>query len=249
MPAHTKDVDWPAIRMRFKDGEPASAIARGVDVTRQAILKRARKEDWLEKGQALVPAIRGASPALIDQEYTSEATWRQFVEKTATGQRLVDPKTAADRSGVARGKCSVELLVKMLLLVDRAVPPSVAAKRHMIAPDSLSKWRRRDHGLDELFQAAEAGNACRRILRVEAAAARGDIASDRFILERSRITKEEFSKAGDRAGRAAEPINVIFNLSPPKPPEVVIESGDRWAKGPPGVTTHTLPNHRDGKDG
>ena len=249
MPAHTKDVDWPAIRVRFKDGEPASAIARDVDVTRQAILKRARKEDWLGKAQALVPAVRGASPALIDQEYISETTWRRLVEETATGQRLVDPKTAADRSGVARGKCSVELLVRLLLLIDRAVPPSIAAKRHRIAPDSLSKWRRADPGVDELFQAAEAGNTCRRILRVEAAAARGDIASDRFIRERSKMSREEFSKAGDRAGRAAEPINVIFNLSPPKPPEVVIEAQDRWAKGPTGSATHTLPDHRVVKDG
>jgi hypothetical protein len=42
----TTTVDWPTIRERWQGGETASEIARTVDVTRQAIQYRARREGW-----------------------------------------------------------------------------------------------------------------------------------------------------------------------------------------------------------
>lgn len=242
MPAHTKAVNWEAIRTRFHDGESATSIARDFDITRQGILKRSKKEDWLGKGVVVVPATQRTFPLAIDQEYTTEATWRRFVERTETGQRLVNPRTAADRR-LSGGKWSVNLLVNLLLLVDRSVPANVAAKRHRIKPESLTRLRGADSGLDDLFQAAAAGNACRRIVRVDARAAGGDIGSDKFLLEHSTETREEFTKAGDRARRAGEAITVTFNLSPPKPPEVVIEGNAK------DMTTHAIPDLRAGKDG
>ena len=248
MPAHTKPLDWDSIRTRFHDGESATSIARDFDITRQGILKRAKKEDWLGKGVVVVPATQRTFPVAIDQEYTPEATWHRRVEETETGQWLVNPRNAAELQ-LSGDKRSVGLLVKLLLLVDRAVPPSVAAKRHRINPDSLTKWRRADSGLDDLFQAAAAGNACRRIVRVDARAAGGDIGSDKFLIERSPETREEFAKAaGDRAGKTSGPIHVTFNLSPPKPPVVDVTPGDRWKHGPTGATIRTLPDRRTRED-
>lgn len=39
-------IDWVEIRERYKSGETPYQIAKDVDVTRQAIMKRAAKENW-----------------------------------------------------------------------------------------------------------------------------------------------------------------------------------------------------------
>ncbi len=169
-----------------------------------------------------------------------------LVKETAIAGRLQNPKNEADRR-LASGRCSVENLARILTLVDRGVPQTIAAKCLAIPRVTLDAWKKADAGLQEVFDSAEAQSAMRRVLWLEEAGERGDSGSVRWLLEHVEGSRGEFKKA-ESAGKAAGPINVTFNLSPPKPPEVVIESGDPWSKGPAGSTTHTLPDHRAAED-
>ena len=41
-------VDWPAIRARIEAGEGYTSVAKDFEVTRQAIQKRWKREEWLK---------------------------------------------------------------------------------------------------------------------------------------------------------------------------------------------------------
>src|SRR3546814_1549983 len=85
---------WPAIRRRFEAGEAANAIAKDVPVSKQAILKRAKKEGWTETGKWL-PATRATTTA----EKIANPTDRSSKMIASFGKRT--PETAAEKIGRA----------------------------------------------------------------------------------------------------------------------------------------------------
>ncbi len=247
MPARPKPgVDWREIEVRFRNGETSNALSKCFDVSRQAIDLRAKRGGWRGKLEMKLPALRKSLRETIDTDWEPSGKWLSVVKETAIAERLQSPKNEADRR-LASGRCSIENLARILTLVERGVPQTIAAKCLAIPRVTLDAWKKTDGSLQDLFDGAEAQAAMRRVLWLEEAGERGDSGSVRWLREHVEGSRGEFKKA-EGAGKGPAAVNVTFNLSPPKPPEVMIEEGDRWAKGPAGSTTHTLPNHRVVKD-
>ncbi len=247
MPALPKPgIDWREIETRFRNGETSNALSKCFNVSRQAIDARAKKGGWRGKLEKKLPALRKSFRETLDTDWNPSGEWLSLVKETVIAERLQSPKNEADRR-LASGRCSIENLARILTLIDRGVPQTIAAKCLAIPRVTLDAWKKTDGGLQELFDGASARAAMRRVLWLEEFGERGDGASVRWLLEHDEGSRGEFKKDAG-AGKAAGPITVTFNLSPPKPPIVDVTPEDRWTKGPTGTTTRALPDHADDVD-
>ena len=254
MSSNKSGVPWKTIEERYRAGESATALARDYPISRQRIEVKAKKRNWRPKTELKLPAVRRGLQQIMDRDWPPDPMWLSFVGVTETAKRLKKPRDDSDRRLVAAGKCSRASLARILTLVAEGKTRSVAAKYVGVPPKSLTDWLRADSGLAELFDKATAFVDARHITRLEEAIEGGDAASVRWALERKESTREDYRRSGDRGPHGLGEINVMFNLSPPLPPEewvkkhgkgqgVVIEGNAK------DMTTHAIPDRRAGKDG
>ena len=241
-------VPWRVIEDRYRAGESANVIARDYPITRQAIEKRAKRRSWRPKTEFKLPAIRKGLREMLTRDWKPSPLWLRFVDATETAKRLKKPRNDGDRQLVDAGKCTRENVARILTLVADGKTKSVAAKLVGVNPESLAAWLRVDSGLAEVFDMAQAVVDAGRETTVQEAVEDRDVGTARWALEHSPSTRDDYRKSGQGDSKSTGPINVFFNLSPPKPPVVDVTPGDRWKHGPTGATTRALPDHRAAED-
>ena len=93
---------------------------------------------------------------MLTRDWKPSPLWLRFVNATETARRLKKPEDDIDRRLVAEGKCTRERLAQILTLVGEGKTKSVACKLVGVNPASLTEWLRRDSGLAEIFDMAQA---------------------------------------------------------------------------------------------
>jgi len=117
-------VNWNLIKPRWENGETSTQIARDVDVTRQAIDKKAKKEGWQR------------------QSADSPMNWLQLAENTyICASKSSDKRTPG-------------IVGAILDSISRGVPQGIAAKMVGVSPSTLTKWKREDPELVRLMSMA-----------------------------------------------------------------------------------------------
>jgi len=157
-------VNWNLVKVRWENGETSTHIARDVDVTRQAIDKKAKKEGWQR------------------QSADSPMNWLQLAENTYI---------CASKSSDKR---TPEIVGAILDSISRGVPQGMAARAAGVAPNTFTKWKREDPELVRLISMAGAQAAAKYVQRIDRAGERGDWKADKYLLENHPEAREEFGK-------------------------------------------------------
>ncbi len=222
MRANKPGVPWTVIEDRYKAGESANVIAKDFSISRQAIEKKAKLRSWRPKTEFKPPAVREDLRRMLTRDWKPSPMWLRFVAATETARRLKMPEDDIDQRLVAEGKCTRENLARILTLVGEGKTKSVASKLVGVSPASLTEWLRRDSGLVEIFDMAQAFVDAGHMTTVQKASEEGDPGTARWNLQHAPSTRDDYRKSGDRGPHGGDNyINVTMNLRPPKPPEVV----------------------------
>lgn len=204
MPANTKPVPWNDIKRLYEAGKPANAIAKdmtaqGDKISKQAILKRAKREGWANNPQAA--KVRQAAEA-----------WQPIAAThSQTGNQLA---TGPDRSAtqIANwGKRTLENAAHILAQVELTGDQKLAARSAGIHPDTLKRWRESDSDFAEQLDAANAKFCAEHIGNVSKASERGDWKAAERLLSVNPMTKEDWGGSG-QAGHGGITVNLKFDL-------------------------------------
>ncbi len=181
-------VNWREIELAWKGGASPSKLAKQHNVTRQAIEGRRDRHGW-ERDEA--------AAALVETE---------------TGQRVTEPATRADRRIIANGKrtiANMELVLEMLM---EGSSVRMAAQRIGMASTTLHDWMKGDQDFARMAAAAEAEAGLQNLEQVRAAGARGEWKASAWLLERMRVSREDFAPvpAGVPVVPGIPVIHVVF---------------------------------------
>lgn len=210
MPANNKpSVDWSDIRRRYQDGETAYAISKSLEgtpgqVSKQGIMKRAKREDW---------------------DGTQQATkkWLSATEKLPSVARMQNPETHQEKLLAAYGNRTPETLAEILRVVETGIAKTIAARMAGISEDTLRQWEKDDPEVTALIRRAEQQRVVGWADEVNKAAERGDWKAAVKMLESHPETKEQFApKHGVQGGTN---IQVVLNIPRGEPVEGIIIDG------------------------
>lgn len=163
----TQKYDWDAIRVRFARGETCHAISKSMNgkPTRQGIMKRAKRENWLQGNSSIPESVKNLplvqSDSKLPRKRTPEAVNAivEFISKGATEEMAaratgIHPRTLynwklecsefAAMIEVARAQKVVEWVDK----IDRARDWKAHFKLLQVAPETKEQFsdRRKDEG-------------------------------------------------------------------------------------------------------
>ncbi len=163
----TQKYDWDAIRVRYARGEKCHAISKSMDgkPTRQGIMKRAKRENWLQGNSSITESIKNLPLVQTDSKLPRKRTPEavnaivEFISKGATEEMAaratgIHPKTLYDWKlacpefakliEVARAQKVVEWVDK----IDRAKDWKAHLKLLQVAPETKEQFsdRRKDEG-------------------------------------------------------------------------------------------------------
>jgi len=187
MPAQSKPgVDWHAIKARIEAGDSAYSIAKDAPVSKQAILKRAKKEGWLPGPDKWLPATKA----------------------TDTAQRIANPQNRSDQLLASFGKRTPENMAVVLSLVEDGAPKTVAAHAVGITDETLNVWLKEDLDFLALYQRAEADYLQANFSATKKAAARGDPRAAQWNISKHRLTRDEYGDKGGGSGGITVNINI-----------------------------------------
>lgn len=181
-------IDRAAAAAAYAAGASLGAIARQQDVSRQAVAALAKAEGWArtEVGAALAA--------------------------TVTGQRLLHPKTYADRKLVAEGKRDFLAMQTITRTIAAGGTRGMAATAAGISGELLRQWLIEDPDFLSEVERAEGEKGLRRVAHLEAAAERGDTPAARFLLERDPSSRAEWAAtpAADPGAGPALVLNIVL---------------------------------------
>jgi len=206
--------DWSEVRRLYESGLSAPAIEKQIEraVSRQAILKRARKEGWLQgvgTSQALVAALGSSGvPSASPTELLEPA---QLVARLAPQlAEIIDrPLSTPDRLARALNAYAIGGTHKM------------AAALGGISIDAWNDWRKASPQLDEAITEIQAAQAGRHLQRIDKAGARGDWKADEALLKANALTKDDWR--GEQKGSGGVTIQIAFGANMPAEAMKVIE--------------------------
>ncbi len=163
----TQKYDWDAIRVRYARGETCHAISKSMEgkPTRQGIMKRAKRENWLQGNSTIPESIKNLPLVQTDSKLPRKRTPEavnaivEFISKGATEEMAaratgIHPKTLYDWKlacpefakliEVARAQKVVEWVDK----IDRAKDWKAQLKLLQVAPETKEQFsdRRKDEG-------------------------------------------------------------------------------------------------------
>lgn len=144
-------IDWRVIRERFESGEAAHSIEQDVDVSRVAILKRAKKESWGK------PVTLTVSP----HNWLAAATGFTELE----GRDTFTPDKAAEA----------------LSLFEIGANHAVVRAAIGIGENTWMRWRQDCEGLRTAIEKAQANHAHRNLSRIDLAAENDWKAAERML--------------------------------------------------------------------
>jgi hypothetical protein len=189
MPAQSKPgVDWHAIKARLEAGDSAYGIAKDFPVSKQAILKRAKKEGWLPGPGKWLPATKA----------------------TDTAQRIANPQNRSDQLLASFGKRTPENMAEVLGMIEDGTPKYVACHAIGISDETLNAWLKDDADFLALYQRAEAEYLQANFSATKKAANRGDPRAAQWNISKHRLTREEY---GDKGGGGS---GITVNINIPR---------------------------------
>lgn len=192
MPAQSKPgVDWHDIKGRLEAGESAYSIAKSTEgterrVSKQAILKRAKKEGWLPGPRKWLPATKA----------------------TETARRIADPQTRADQILAARGLRTPENAAEILSYLETGAPRYIAARSVGMSEDTLAAWLKTDAEFSALVDKAESEYLRANFKATRSAAERGDPRAAQWNIQKHRLTRDEYSDTNKGSGGITVNINI-----------------------------------------
>ena len=188
-------VDWDEIRERVQAGEGFTSVANDYDVSRQAIQKRCKKEEWVSK-QPRTMAVRRAL--------------RQRNQATP-------PVQPAQPVAVAVAQPSQPLMVRedkraaIIELLGDGVPKVHAAAVAGVSEATLHRWISEDDKFKSEIRAAESAAVALRVQRIGKAGEK-DWRADSWYLERTQ--KATFGSDAGKSGGLAVQINIMRDGDP-----------------------------------
>ena len=203
MPANTKPVPWNDIKRRVEAGEPCNAIAkdltaRGMKISKQAILKRRDREGWK------------VSPSAEKVGRLATAWQRSELPETATGNQLATGPSRSATQIANWGRRTPENAAIILASIEEYGNAGLAAQAAGIAPNTLKRWRDDDPDFGEQIDAANAKFCAKHMTNVTKASDRGDWKAAEKLLKVNPLTKDEWSDGPGSGGRGLN-INFTFN--------------------------------------
>ena len=188
-------VDWDEIRERVQAGEGFTSVANDYDVSRQAIQKRCKKEEWVSK-QPRTMAVRRAL--------------RQRNQAT-------QPVQPAQPVAVAVAQPSAVVIARedkreaVLALLKDGVPKVHAAQAVGVHENTLTRWIQEDSEFSAEVRAAESAAVALRVQRIGKAGEK-DWRADSWYLERTQ--KATFGSDAGKGGGLAVQINIMRDGEP-----------------------------------
>jgi hypothetical protein len=179
-----RDVDWASARAEYEAGATYSAIGRRHKVTRQAVTKRALREQWQRSPDAAALA------------------------KTDTARRLEQPATPQERrlaAGVGGSKRSMSAAQRLVDMLGLGATPAIAAKRLGMSEAAVRVWLEQDPQLAALCEQAQGDFVASLVERIGEAAAR-DWRAAAHLVERHPASREEYQPAQQAAPAGGAPI-------------------------------------------
>jgi len=180
-------VDWDEIRERVQAGEGFTSVANDYDVSRQAIQKRCKKEEWVSK-QPRTMAVRRA---LRQRNQVMQPAQPVAVAVAQPSQPLVvrEDKRAA-----------------IIELLGDGVPKVHAAAVAGVSEATLHRWISEDDKFKSEIRAAESAAVALRVQRIGKAGEK-DWRADSWYLERTQ--KATFGSDAGKGGGLAVQINIM----------------------------------------
>ena len=185
-------VDWPAIRARIEAGEGFTSVAKDYEVTRQAIQKRCKREEWL-KGKTRTIAVR------------RELHKRNLMLANATPQPDGQPQLVAGAQPKAALIDKNDKRGVILEMLNEGVPKVHAARAAGVHENTLTRWLNEDAEFSDAVRAAESAAVALRVRRIGKAGEK-DWRADSWYLERTQ--RAEFGSDSQRGGGVAVQINI-----------------------------------------
>ena len=185
-------VDWPAIRARIEAGEGYTSVAKDFDVTRQAIQKRCKREEWL-KGKDRTIAVR------------RELHKRNQILANATAQPETQPQPVAVAQPSQPVMLRDDKRMAIIEMLGEGVPKVHAAAIAGVSEATLHRWVNEDEKFKSDVRAAESAAVALRVRRIGKAGEK-DWRADSWYLERTQ--RAEFGSDSQRGGGVAVQINI-----------------------------------------
>ena len=168
-------VDWSAIQARVLAGEGYTSVAKDFDVSRQAIQKRCKREEWL-RGKDRTMAVR------------RELHKRNQVAQPVQPVQPVQPDAPPVAVAVAQPKAVVvdrdDKRNAVLELLSDGVPKIHAAQAVGVHENTLTRWMNEDREFSAKARAAESAAVALRVQRIGKAGEK-DWRADSWYLERT----------------------------------------------------------------
>jgi len=208
MPAPMKPmVDWGRVKRMHDEGVTAFQIERtfkaeGTPVSRQAIIKRGKKEGWIVGGRktAIAKPARLKPPAPPVKPATPPPTIPLAAQDSDEAQRRAD----------------------FIMGVREGLSLKWAAHRVRATADEAKAWLDADPSLKADYMQAVAENAFVLIGNIRAAASRGEFRAAALLLERHPETREDFIPAS--RGGSGPAVQVVLNIPWDKPEPIPIDA-------------------------
>lgn len=209
MPA--SQADWEFIKRRWEEGLSAPAIEKEImqpsgkpAVSRQAILKRARKDGWLrgvERTHSLVVGSSGGSSAVPAEPAAELSDPSQMVALWA-------PALTEKLSGMGKTGVNERGMAKALQSYALGGNHTMAAAFVGVSTDTWARWREDCPELVAAIGTLHAANAAKHLGRIDAAGRRGDWKADEAVLKANPLTKQDW-REGDKGGG----VNIQVNFA------------------------------------
>ena len=195
-------VDWSAIQARVLAGEGYMSVAKDFDVSRQAIQKRCKREEWL-RGKDRTMAVR------------RELHKRNQVAQPVQPVQPVQPDAQPVAVAVAQPKAVVvdrdDKRNAVLELLSDGVPKIHAAQAVGVHENTLTRWMNEDREFSAKARAAESAAVALRVQRIGKAGEK-DWRADSWYLERTQ--KATFGSDSGKGGGVAVQINIVRGNEP-----------------------------------
>ena len=183
------DIDWQEIEARVRSGEPLLRVSKDYDISRQAIIKRSRKEGWLDSNKKIRLAKKVVTGVTKEKSVTLKSVAKPFSKYIQ--------KHAKDKP---------ETIDSILGLLRSGNPRKIAVQASGVSMDSFLRWVREDMSFADNVRKAESMAVADRLQNISAAGKRGDWKADTWVLERTH--KDIFGEKESKNNNLAVQINI-----------------------------------------
>tara|TARA_R100001460_G_scaffold10335_4_gene24451 strand:- start:4701 stop:5336 length:636 start_codon:yes stop_codon:yes gene_type:complete len=182
-------IDWQEIEARVRSGEPLLRVSKDYDISRQAIIKRSRKEGWLDSNKKIRLAKKVVTGVTKEKSVTLKSVAKPFSKYIQ--------KHAKDKP---------ETIDSILGLLRSGNPRKIAVQASGVSMDSFLRWVREDMSFADNVRKAESMAVADRLQNISAAGKRGDWKADTWVLERTH--KDIFGEKESKNNNLAVQINI-----------------------------------------